>query len=151
MEITLRHATLDDVGLLARLNRQMIEDERSRNPMSLAQLEGRMRGWLLGEWRAVLIACDGQAAGYCLYQARRDSYFPERPVVYVRHYMIERAHRRRGLGRAAFERLVAEWFERGATVELDVLTSNPAGQVFWASLGFQPYATTLKRDPPPAG
>jgi len=150
MEIALRQATTADAPLLARLNREMIEDEHNRNPMTLAELEARMRGWLEGDWVAVLILADGQEAGYCLYQARRDSYFPERPVVYVRHYMVARGFRRRGVGRAAFERIVAECFDPRATVELDVLAGNPRGRAFWDALGFQPYATTLKREPPPA-
>jgi GNAT superfamily N-acetyltransferase len=147
VEITLRLADPQDAPVLAQLNRQLIEDEQSRNPMSLAELEARMRRWLAGDWSALLILCDGQVAGYGLFQLRCDDYFPEQTVVYVRHYCIARGFRRQGLGRAAFERIVADWFPAGATLELDVLESNPTGRLFWDALGFRPYCTTLKRPP----
>lgn len=145
VEITLRLADQQDAALLARLNREMIEAEQSRNPMSLRELETRMRGWLVGDWSAVLILCEAQVAGYCLFQIRRDDYFPEQIVVFVRHYCIARDFRRRGLGRAAFERIVSDCFPEGATLELEVLESNPSGRLFWEALGFRPYCTTLKR------
>jgi GNAT superfamily N-acetyltransferase len=147
VEITLRLADVGDAPVLAQLNRQLIEDEQSRNPMSPPELEARMRLWLAGDWSAVLILCGGQIAGYSLFQMRRDDYFPEQAVVYVRHYCIARGFRRQGLGRAAFECLVADWFPRGATLELEVLESNPNGRLFWDALGFKPYCTTLKRSP----
>ncbi len=145
MEITLHLAGSNDVPTLAVLNRQLIEDEHSRNPMSLEELEARMRRWIEGDWSAVLISLDDQVAGYCLFQIRRDEYFPEQPVVYIRHYCIARGFRKRGLGREAFERIVAEWFPAEATLELEVLESNPPGRAFWNALGFKPYCTTLKR------
>ena len=50
-----RIATAEDSPMLAELNSQLIRDEGHRNPMTIAQLEERMRGWLTsGEYRAVL-------------------------------------------------------------------------------------------------
>ena len=45
----LREAIAEDLPLLAELNRQLIQDQRSPNPMSVAELEERMRGWLVAE------------------------------------------------------------------------------------------------------
>ena len=39
-------ATTADLPLLAKLNKQLIEDEGHRNPMTVAELETRMRNWL---------------------------------------------------------------------------------------------------------
>src|SRR6266511_2345960 len=41
-----RIATAEDYPMLAELNSQLIRDEGYRNPMTSAQLEERLRGWL---------------------------------------------------------------------------------------------------------
>ncbi len=46
MDLTLRRATEDDLDDLAVMNKQLIEDEGSRNPMNREQLADRMKGWL---------------------------------------------------------------------------------------------------------
>lgn len=146
-EIELRRATMADAPLLAAMNRQLIEDERSRNPMSPAELEARMRGWLADDWTAVLIARADEVAGYALYQERRDTYFPDQRTIYLRQLFVARDQRGHGVGRATIATLLREWFPADATVELDVLESNPAGQRFWRSVGFAPYATTYRHTP----
>lgn len=145
--IELRRATLADAPLLATMNRQLIADERSRNPMSPAELEARMRGWLAADWTAVLIVRADMVVGYALYQERRDPYFPARRTVYLRQLFVGRDQRGRGVGRAAVATLLREWFPADATVELDVLATNPGGRRFWRSVGFAPYATTYRRPP----
>ena len=45
MPLTGRMATEADVAQLAAMNRQLIRDEGHRYPMSLMELEDRMRGW----------------------------------------------------------------------------------------------------------
>ena len=47
MSLVVRPANEADLLLLAQMNKRLIEDEGSRNPMSLDQLADRMRGWLL--------------------------------------------------------------------------------------------------------
>jgi len=49
--VFLRDASAADTPLLAQLNRQLIEDEGAANPMSLAELEARMREWLASAGR----------------------------------------------------------------------------------------------------
>lgn len=147
MGFSLRPAAAAGSGALAVLNRQLVEDEGSRNPMSLAELESRMRRWLEEGWSALLISCGERLAGYCLYQIGRDAYQPDLPLVYVRHYCIARDVRGQGLGRGAFERITKVWFPPGARLTLDVLESNPSGRAFWEALGFVPYCTTFERIP----
>jgi GNAT superfamily N-acetyltransferase len=148
MTIALRRANLTDVPVLARLNKQLVADEGSRNPMAMPQLEARMTGWLSGgTYTAVLIYWRGEVAGYCLYQQRQDTHFPEQVVLYVRQFCIERSLRRQGIGRTAFERLSAVCFPDDATLELEVLAHNMAGRAFWASLGFAPVCLTVQRAP----
>ena len=53
-----RVANFGDVPTLARMNRQLIEDEGHRNRMSLRQLEGRMRSLLDRDYMAALFEWD---------------------------------------------------------------------------------------------
>jgi GNAT superfamily N-acetyltransferase len=144
LDILFREAAEADAPLLARMNRRLIEDEGSPNPMSLEHLQSRMEGWFRDGWQVLLFDGEAGCMGYTLYQQRRDDYFPEKPVVYVRHFFIDREHRGGGLGSRIFSLLKEQYFPHPCTVVLDVLATNPRGRHFWDSLGFQPYCTTLK-------
>lgn len=85
MTATLVPASLSDVPCLALMNQRLIQDEGSRNPMTLSHLEDRMRGWLEGDWKADLVMTEGKVVGYLLYCYRTDEYFPNLPEVYLRH------------------------------------------------------------------
>ena len=143
MSLVIRPANEVDLPLLAQMNKRLIEDEGSRNPMSLDQLADRMRGWLLGDWQLKLFATDDRVVGYAVYQLRRDEYFPDQTIVYLRQFYIEREMRGQGLGTAAFRALAAEHFPPGSRVVIDVLASNPRGYDFWRHVGFAPYSTTM--------
>jgi len=143
MGLTLRHADEADLPLLAQMNKHLIEDEKSRNPMTVAQLQERMRGWLSEDYAVRLFVDESaQGVGYAVYRVLPDDYDPDRQYVYLRQFFIRREMRRCGLGTQALA-LLRDEFPVGATVALDVLTSNPAGQAFWASVGFSPYCMTM--------
>jgi hypothetical protein len=84
MNIETRPATLQDVNTLASWNKQLIEDEGSRNPMNLQQLRTRMTGFLKSDWRAIILFINGEEAGYMLYKEGKDDYFPDQPTIYIR-------------------------------------------------------------------
>ena len=63
-----RFATEADLDRLAAWNRELIEDERADNPMDQPALRERMRGWLAGEYRAVLFEEGGEPVAYALYR-----------------------------------------------------------------------------------
>ena len=55
-----RFATLDDVPLLTKMNRHLVEDEQHRNRLKPdSWFEERMRGFLIGEYTAVLFELEG--------------------------------------------------------------------------------------------
>jgi GNAT superfamily N-acetyltransferase len=141
--LLIRPATEADLLLLAQMNKRLIEDEGSRNPMSLDQLADRMRDWLLSDWEVRLFITDQQVVGYAVYQLRCDEYFPYQAVVYLRQFFIEREMRGQGQGTAAIRALVAGHFPPGCRVVIDVLASNPRGYDFWRHVGFEPYCTTM--------
>lgn len=139
-----RRATTEDVPELARLNRQLIEDEGHDNPMDLSQLEQRMARWLAGRYRAVLFSDAGRTVAYALYLD------DERGGHHVRQLFVARDVRRRGHGRRAMELLMDEVLRTGARVSLEVLEGNGPARAFYAALGFSPYAITLERSSPEA-
>jgi GNAT superfamily N-acetyltransferase len=147
MNIETRPATLQDVSTLASWNKQLIEDERSRNPMNLQQLRSRMMGFLKSDWRAIILFIGGEEAGYMLYKEGGDDYFPEQPTIYIRQFFIERNKRGKGIGESAFKLIVEKYFPESSELSLDVLESNPRGRRFWEKIGFKPYYTTLKMKP----
>lgn len=146
MTTMLRKATINDISRLAEMNKQLIEDERNRNPLTVHQLELRMQAWIDGSWSAVMIYKNEKLIGYLLYQQREDDYFPEQRIIYVRQFFVQRAYRRRGIGREAFEMIVNEYFPSDAQIMLDVLATNTEALRFWEDLGFARYSTALKRD-----
>ena len=93
-----RIATLDDVPLLARMNRQLVEDEQHRNrSKSDAWLEDRMRRFLSGRYEAVLFEQVGRTVAYALYAQHSD----HADTIYLRQIFVDRSCRRRGIGREA--------------------------------------------------
>ncbi len=143
LTVTLRKATEADLPLLARMNRHLIVDEGSPNPMNVQQLEDRMRGWFFSDWHIDLICHDQDVVGYALYQFRKNQYFPDQEEVYLRQYFIKREYRRQGFGQAGIRLLLETRFKPGQTVILDVLERNTAGKQFWRKVGFAPYTTTM--------
>jgi GNAT superfamily N-acetyltransferase len=143
--LTIVSAEESDLPPLARMNKRLIQDEGSRNPMSIGELEARMRGWLRGDWAITLFMEDSRIVGYAVHQERQDDYDASRTLIYLRQFYVEPDRRGRGLGRAAFEHLRRTHFPDGAEVVLEVLASNPEGQRFWSSLGFEAYALSMRR------
>lgn len=125
------------------MNRQLIEDEGSRNPMREPELEERFGRFLDLGWKIVLFEHAGEVVGYAMHRFDPDETEPSGLRVYLRQFFIGREHRRRGLGRAAFEALVSLPDLRGKRVIVETLISNPEGRAFWGRLGFTTFAETL--------
>jgi GNAT superfamily N-acetyltransferase len=135
-------ADFSDAPLLAAMNHRLIRDEGHRNRMTVDQLAQRMRGWLRGEYQAVVFERDGIPIGYALFRAE-----PE--FVYLRQFFVNPDSRRQGIGRAAVEWLLTNVWRDAARVRLEVLVENAAGIAFWRALGFHDYALTMERESPP--
>jgi len=128
--------TPSDAQLLAAMNKQLIEDEKSDNPMDGRQLEQRMRTFLETEYRAYFYRVQGEIAGYALV---RMSASP----LYLRQFFICRAYRRKGHGRAFFFELIKELGAK--EIDIEVFCWNEAGIGFWRSLGFEPRSVSMRR------
>jgi GNAT superfamily N-acetyltransferase len=147
MVLRLRPATIENVELLVEMNKQLIQDEVSRNPMNIAELTNRMRNFILGNWNTVFILDDEDIIGYALYQFRSDEYYPEKQVVYLRQFFISPEHRSKGYGKTALKLLREEQFGYQTNVVIDVLSTNQRGKSFWDSVGFKDYCVTMKLPP----
>ena len=67
-EMEYRLATEQDLDLLAEWNHQLIRDEGHRNQMTVPKLRERMKGWLAGEYKAVVFLGDNGPVAYGLYR-----------------------------------------------------------------------------------
>jgi len=133
-----RVASIEDCPRLAALNAQLIQDEGHRNPMTVAQLEDRMRGWLLsGEYQALLWENNAEVVAYALL---RDT----ATEVYLRQFFVVRHRRREGIGRQAIEALCTQVWSRHKRWTVSVLVQNVPAVAFWRALGYTDYALTLE-------
>lgn len=134
-----RAATAADIPILARLNQQLIADEGHRNPMTLAELEARMRSLLDGDYTATLFDHDGQIVAYALWRDEPD-------WIHLRQFFVSRDFRRRGIGSQAIALLVGEVWPAAKRVRVEVLIANGWALEFWRAAGFADYAITLELD-----
>lgn len=116
--IRLENASESDLDLLARLNKQLIEDEQHDNPMNVDELKERMRQFLNTHYKAYLFKAGDDVKGYALVDHSRDP-------LYLRHFFICRDSRRQGLGTAAFHLLLQEL--KTDTIDVEVMWWNERG------------------------
>ena len=132
----LRFATSADVPLIAEMNRELMQDEGHADVLDLYALEDRMRGWLAGEYRAVLFEQGKEVVAYALLR-------PEGGDTYLRQFFVRRHLRRRGVGREAMRILLATVLAEAPRITLEVLTGNTAARAFWEAVGFREYSTAV--------
>lgn len=133
-----RAATAEDCAVLGELNWELIRDEGHRNPMTVAELETRMRGWLRsGEYRATLFETDGEVVAYALFRETADE-------IHLRQFFVARHRRREGLGRRAMADMLTDVWPRTKRLTVAVLTANARGVAFWRAMGYVDYDLTLE-------
>ncbi len=118
----------NDIPQLAIFNKQLIDDEKSDNPMSVKELEKRMDDFLKTEYDAYFFEVDKAIVGYALV---KKSCSP----LYLRQFFIRRESRKNHYGTEAFHALL-EYLEI-ESIDIEVLSGNDAGNCFWESLGFK--------------
>ena len=150
--LTLKTAGLNDVSTLAELNQQLLEDENSQFQPGLGALANRLADWVSGlEWSVEMFHDErGALVGYITHGRRFNQAAPGGDEMYIRQFVIDRAHRRRGHGQAAIALFLETRCRPGMRVMLDVLETNPAGRSFWSEIGFAPYATIMTLNAPHA-
>ncbi len=105
----------------------------------LGDMEGRELLW---------IVADGERVGLAMVRTMDDWPDATSRVAEVAEFYVVPSHRRRGIGRAAVESLLAEHRRRGtALVEAAILRDNDAAHAFWAGLGFVVQSLQTARRP----
>ena len=137
MALSFRQASGADADLLGQLNYLLIRDEGHRNAMTVPELQQRMRGWLSGEYTAVLFERETGVIAYALYREE-----PE--LIYVRQLFVDREERRKGHGLEAIEILRREFWPEDKRFTVEVLSSNRAAVSFWQKAGFREYSLTME-------
>jgi len=130
-----------DLPLLAEFNRQLIQDESPSDSIPVAELENRMRGWLLRAYTAVLFLSAGAVVGYALYRT-------DNTGIFLRQFFICRGERRKGHGRAAMDLLFRRVWPAGSRTTLEALCTNQGAIDFWRALGFEEFAVTFRHRVP---
>lgn len=128
MKMMIKKCTLEDISQLAILNKQLIDDEKSDNPMSIKELEKRMTGFLNTEYDAYFFMVDDDVVGYALV---KNSCRP----LYLRQFLIDRKYRKQHYGTEAFKSLIE--YLNVKSIDIEVLSWNEAGNRFWKSCGFK--------------
>jgi predicted acetyltransferase len=144
MSLTFRRAMPDDCIRLAELNHQLIHDEGHRNPMTVPELEQRMKSWLAGEYNAMIFADGGAVVAYALYCEQ-----PEE--IYLRQLFVVHDRRRQGIGRQAVEILRSQIWPKNKRLTVGVLVQNTGAVAFWRSVGYRDYSLTLEILPAAGG
>ena len=133
-----RIATIDDLSLLTRMNRKLVEDEQHRNRfMTMPELEGRMQNFLTGKYRAVIFEDGRETLAYALFCDEGDH-------IYLRQFFVSRNHRRQGIGRKAVEILKEHVWPKDKRITVGILSHNKVGYAFWKAVGFSDYAVELE-------
>ena len=135
--MTYRHATTHDCPLLAELNHQLIRDEGHRNRMTIAELERRMRAWIVSEYRGIIFEDRGKVVAYALFRERADE-------IYLRQLFVVRHRRRQGIGRQAVQILRSDIWPKTKRLTVEVLITNKDGTAFWRAIGYADYSLTLE-------
>ena len=140
-QVTYRIATLEDVPLLAAMNRLLVHDEGHRNRFKPdVWFEDRMRAFLSGDYKAVLFEIENQVVAYALYVDHPD----HADTIYLRQIFVDRAWRRRGIGREALHILESEIWPPDKRLTVEVLVGNQAAWSFYHAVGFHDYSVELE-------
>ena len=126
-KILIQKCTLADVPQLALLNKQLIDDEKSNNTMSIKELEDRMHGFINTEYDAYYFMKHDDIIGYALVKNTCNP-------LYLRQFLIEREYRKNLYGTSAFRCLLEHL--NVDSIDIEVLPWNEPGIRFWESLGF---------------
>jgi GNAT superfamily N-acetyltransferase len=135
--ITLRFATVEDVGLLLQLIRELAAYERA--PRAVVASEDDLRRHGFGpqhHFEALLALIDAEPAGFALFYPDFSTWHG-RPGLFLEDLFVREWARRRGVGRRLMARLAAIAIERDwSALHFNVLDWNPA-RSFYSRLGIE--------------
>ena len=133
-----KKATLADLSLLAKWNKEMIADQGHRNPMNVDELEDRMKNWLENESYIAHIFYDRSSpVAYSLYREEANE-------VFLRQFYVCRDFRRQGIGTRAMEILLKDIWPNDKRLIVEVLLTNKPAIEFWKAVGYREHYLGLE-------
>ena len=94
------------------------------------------------------IIADGERAGLLMVRSDPRWVNPDETVASISEFYVLPVFRRRGVGTAAVEALLAEHRGRGtAEMQADILRDNAPARAFWARMGFEVQTVLTTRRP----
>jgi ribosomal protein S18 acetylase RimI-like enzyme len=136
-----RFAVDEDVPLLARMNRQLVEDEGHRNRFHTdSWFEDRMRDFINGNYRAILFEREERIVAYALFTDQTEN----SDTVYLRQIFVQRSCRRQGVGREVMRILMEEIWSEEKRITVGALQGNQTAIDFYRAIGFQPYSIEME-------
>ncbi|MEM0913821.1 MAG: GNAT family N-acetyltransferase [Planctomycetota bacterium] len=130
------------------MNQRLQIDERAQRRMSVEAIVNRLESWLRHDGYRAFVADRGPESpllGYLLCVEQDDPCVDSGRLLYIRQLYVEPSSRRQGVATAMINRLIADHIPPSMPLEMDVLTSNPAGQAFWHAIGFTDRYTRMRR------
>lgn len=153
MDIQIRKASAMDVPAIQELWKEQVDFHARNEPYFQRSDDGHIQfGKFIKECiesgnALVLVAVlEVEVVGYCVGRiSERPPVFELREYGEITDLTVSETHRRKGIGRALFDR-ASEWFsKRGMDrIEASVATSNPAAVAFWERLGLNPYLQRMR-------
>lgn len=128
--------TMDNLSVLAKLNRELYEDEKNDNIPEVEILQERLKCAIEQGSVAFLFLEHKEVAGYALVRTQTSPY-------YLSHFFICKNVRRKHLGTIALNQLMKEL--KTDSIDLDVFCWNQRGQAFWKSLGFKERCIIMRK------
>lgn len=125
--VTIQKCTIDDCEYLAELNKELIHAEGSDNPMTIRELEQRMKDFLQTVCEAYFFIERDRVVGYALIKMDCDP-------LYLRQFLIIQEYRRRHYVKQAFRMLLS--YLQTDSVDIEVLSNNERGIQLWEKMGF---------------
>lgn len=126
--VQIQECSIDDVPILAEMNKHLIDDENAENSMNILQLERRMIDFINTDYKAFFFILNERIIGYGLCNINKSP-------IYLRQFFIRREERRKGYGKQAFHKLLEHIGIN--EIDIDVYAWNKKGIYFWESLGFK--------------
>lgn len=96
-----------------------------------------MRGFIAGEYTAVIFQDEGKVVAHALYQEVPNE-------IYLRQLFVVRDRRREGVGRQVIGLLRSKIWPANKRLTVDVLIHNTVAIAFWRSVGYQDYSLALE-------
>jgi GNAT superfamily N-acetyltransferase len=134
--LKLHKAKKKDVDLIARFIVE-IWGRQGEGPKAHAEAAKRFLLLDAADYDAFVFEHEGRPVAYALARDNGDH-------VFLRHFVVTAAERRKGFGRACFALLAEEFGD--PEFRLDVAADEAEGQAFWPALGFAPAAVMMRRE-----